>query len=133
MLDTNTVSYILKGRSAKARARLAELSDAERACISAITQGELFYGLAKAGSSAECRKALDWFLARLKAHTWDTQAASAYGLLRAKQEKKGKTLGPLDMQIAAHSIAVGAILVSSDSAFHHVSDLIGLENWTTDI
>lgn len=29
----------------------------------------------------------------------------------------GKTLGPLDMQIAAHAVALGAILISNDKAF----------------
>jgi tRNA(fMet)-specific endonuclease VapC len=45
----------------------------------------------------------------------------------------GKTLGPLDMQIAAHAIALGAVLVTNDKAFHHVSDLIGVKNWATDL
>jgi hypothetical protein len=36
------------------------------------------------------------------------------------------------MQIAAHSIAVGAILVSGDTAFRHVMGLVGLENLAAD-
>jgi tRNA(fMet)-specific endonuclease VapC len=65
--------------------------------------------------------------------TWGREAAAAYGNLRAKQESMGKPLGPLDMQIAAHAIAVDAVLVSNDRAFQHVPDLRGVENWATDL
>ena len=47
MLDTNTVSCILKGKSHAARARLAGLGTDEVACISIITEFELEFGLAK--------------------------------------------------------------------------------------
>jgi len=45
----------------------------------------------------------------------------------------GRPLGPLDTQIAAHAIAVGAILVSNDAAFQQSAGLPGLESWATDI
>ena len=51
----------------------------------------------------------------------------------AKLEAMSKTLGPLDMQIAAHAISLGAILVTNDRAFHQVPDLLGVENWATDL
>jgi tRNA(fMet)-specific endonuclease VapC len=133
MLDTNMVSYIIKGKSPAARARLAGLSQDEIACISAITEAELLYGIAKSGSGEQRRKSLEWFLARLRVHSWGREAAAAYGPLRAKQESMGKTLGPREMQIAAHAIAVGAILVSNDKAFQHVSDLQRIENWAPDL
>ena len=41
MIDTNTVSYIVKGSSPASRAKLAGLQDDEIACISAITEAEL--------------------------------------------------------------------------------------------
>lgn len=43
--------------------------------------------------------------------------------LRARQERLGKKLGPYDAQIAAHAIALGAALVSHDSAFRRISNL----------
>ena len=133
MLDTNMVSYILKGRSARARAKLAQLLGDESACISAITHGELLYGMVKAGFGIRQRTAVEGFLSRIETRSWDIEAASAYGPLRSQREAAGKTLGPLDMQIAAHSIAVGAILVSNDLAFRNVPDLVGLENWAGDL
>jgi tRNA(fMet)-specific endonuclease VapC len=133
MLDTNMVSYIVKGRSPAARSRLAGLSGKEVACISAITEAELLYGLARSGGGERQRKSLEWFLSRLTVHPWGRDAAAAYGTLRAKQESIGKPLGALDMQIAAHAIAVEAILVSNDKAFQQVADLPGLDDWATDL
>jgi tRNA(fMet)-specific endonuclease VapC len=133
LLDTNTVSYILKSKSPAARARLAALGPEEVACISSITEGELLYGLAKSGNGGQRRKALDWFLGRLKVLPWGREEAAAYGVLRARQEAMGKPLGPFDTQIAAHAVAQGAIAVTNDKAFLQVPDLRGVENWATDL
>jgi hypothetical protein len=37
------------------------------------------------------------------------------------------------MQIAAHAVALGAVLVSYDHVFGHVADLKAIENRATDI
>ena len=133
LLDTNTVIYILRGRSTAARTRLAGLPGSDVAAISAVTEGELLYGLAKSGASEAPRRSLEWFLARLKILPWGREEAAAYGLLRVKQEQMGKSLAPLDTQIAAHAVAIGAVVVTNDRAFQQVDSLIGIENWATDL
>jgi tRNA(fMet)-specific endonuclease VapC len=133
MLDTNTVSYILKGISAAARKRLSALRRNEVACVSAITEGELWYGLERIGSGDLRRAALRAFLARVEVLPWDSDAALSYGAFRAHQEAIGRPLGPLDTQIAAHAIAIGAILITNDTAFNHAAGLCGLERWATDV
>jgi tRNA(fMet)-specific endonuclease VapC len=131
LLDTNTVSYIIKDKSPAARARLKAINP-QAVGISCITEGELFYGLSKSGSDRR-RHAVEWFLAGLTIHPWGREAAAAYGVLRAKQERTGKLLDPLDMQIAAHAVALGAILVTHDKAFQQVADLPGIEDWAADL
>lgn len=133
LLDTNTVIYILRGKSPAARTRLAGLQGSEIAAISAVTEGELLYGLAKSGGGEAPRRSLEWFLARMKVLEWGRDEAAAYGLLRAKQEQIGKSLAPLDTQIAAHAIAIGAVVVTNDRAFQQVDSLIGVESWATDL
>jgi tRNA(fMet)-specific endonuclease VapC len=133
MLDTNTVSYILKGMSGAARRRLSSLRDSEVACISSISQGELWYGLHRIGAGERRRTALRLFFGRMKVLPWDSDVAEVYGAFRARQEAMGRPLGPLDTQIAAHAIAAGAVLVSSDGAFKHAVGLPGLEAWATDL
>ena len=132
MLDTNQASYLLKGKSAT-RARILSLRPGEVACISAVTEAELLYGIAKSGIGEQRMRLLEWFLQLVEIHPWGREEAAVYGRLRAKQEAAGKTLGPLDMQIAAHAISLSAVMVTNDKAFHHVPDLLAVENWATDL
>jgi tRNA(fMet)-specific endonuclease VapC len=133
MLDTNTVSYIVKGMSEAARRRLSTLKDTEAACVSAITEAELWYGLERVGSGERRRNALRQFLRRMKVLPWGSDETEVYGAFRARQEAIGLPLGPLDTLIATHAIAAGAVLVSSDAAFAHAVGLPGLEVWATDL
>jgi tRNA(fMet)-specific endonuclease VapC len=134
MLDTNTVSYIIKGKSAASRKKLAELRHGEIACISVITEGEILYGLAKNPNATVLRAAVEGFFAKIQILPWGREEATAYGDLRASQEAAGKPLGSLDMLIAAHAISVGAVLVTSDTAFLGVRALAGAAvNWAKDV
>jgi len=133
MLDTNTVSYILKGKSPAARARLASLGPDEVASISIVTEFELEFGLAKNPNATSLRRALRWFLARIQILPLGSAEARAYGQLRAQQEAAGRPLESMDMLIAAHAIAVGAILVTADKVFDSVAGLVGKENWATNL
>jgi len=58
MLDTNTVSYIVKGISPAARNRLSSIGSGDIACISSITEAELWCGLARIGASERRRTTL---------------------------------------------------------------------------
>jgi len=131
LLDTNIVSYIITGRSQAARARLEEVRS--QACVSIITVGEILYGLEKVKAGKQRRKALELFFDTVSVCLWDQDAAAAYGRLRAEQERLGKPLGPYDMQIAAHALALGATLISHDAAFRQVAGLAGLEDWAGDL
>ena len=133
MLDTNTVSYIVNGRSPAARAKLASLREPETACVSTITEAELHYGLSLRKNADELRSSLLGFLARVQVLAWGRDAALAYGDLRARQEAAGNTLGNMDMLIAAHAIATRAVLVSNDKVFRQVSSLAGLTPWATEL
>jgi tRNA(fMet)-specific endonuclease VapC len=132
MIDTNTVSYNIKGTSRASRATLAGLQHDEIACISVITEAELNYGLAKSPNAKNLRPAIEGFLGKGQILPWGRDEGQAYGRLRAIQEAAGETLGSLDMLIAAHAVSIGAILVTNDKAFSHVPNLSGFMNWATD-
>jgi tRNA(fMet)-specific endonuclease VapC len=132
MLDTNTVSYIIKGKSATARAKLAGLGTNEIACISAITEAELWYGVAKNPQATALPAAVNAFLVKIETLSWGHEEARAYGNLRAQQEKRGKTLGNLDLLIAAHAIATGSTLVTNDKAFTQIPNLSATVNWASE-
>ena len=129
MLDTNIASYIVRGPAPALAARLIAVPMSQL-CVSSITQGELLYGLARKPGATNLQIAVREFLARLDVLAWDSEAAARYGVLRATLEAGGMTLGNLDMQIAAHALAAGAILVTNDQAFARVADL-ALENWVS--
>ena len=133
MLDTNTVSYIVRGVSPSARDRLDALKINEIACISVVTEAEILYGLARKPPSPAFRRVLNDFLAKIQILPWGSNEAQAYGTLRFKLERVGKTLGALDMLIAAHAISANATLVTRDKSFAHVEDLRPPVNWAVDL
>lgn len=133
MLDTNTVSYIVRGKSPAARAALDGLRGENIACISAITEAELRYGVAKQAPGLTRQAVLTRFFAKTRVLPWGSEQALAYGDLRARLERAGKVLGPLDMLIAAHAISANATLVTRDKAFAQVEDLRPPVNWAVDL
>ncbi|OGT64154.1 MAG: ABC transporter substrate-binding protein [Gammaproteobacteria bacterium RIFCSPHIGHO2_12_FULL_45_9] len=127
MLDTNTISHFLKGHT-KVTVRIVAVPMTSL-CMSAITEGELLFGLAKRPEAKALHAAIRELLQRVDTLPWDSDAAECYGIVRAHLEKQGRILAPLDLLIAAHALATHSILVSNDQAFKHVQKL-HLEDWT---
>ncbi len=63
---------------------------------------------------------------------WNQQVADTYGLLRAELVSVGRSLSPLDLLIAAHALALGAVLVTNDQAMLRQTGL-ETEDWTRDV
>jgi tRNA(fMet)-specific endonuclease VapC len=127
MLDTNTVSHLLKAHPVVTQRVVAQPMAA--LCISAITEGELLFGLAKRPEAKHLHRAVHELLRRVETQAWDSAAAAHYGLLSADMARQGKGLGALDMLIAAHALSLGVILVTNDHAFRQVTQLV-VEDWT---
>jgi tRNA(fMet)-specific endonuclease VapC len=101
--------------------------------ISAVTEGELRFGLAKKPEAVKLRKAVETFLSIITVLPWNSDAARAYGVMRAKMTAAGTSLGALDMMIAAHAASLDAVLVTTDKAFRHAEGLHARVNWATDL
>ena len=127
MLDTNTVSHLLREHPAVAR-RLVAVPMASL-CISAITEGELLFGLAKRPTAKQLHVAVREFLRRVDVLPWDSTAAEHYGAVRADMARQGKVLAPLDLLIATHALSVDAVLVTNDRAISQMTHL-HIEDWT---
>ena len=132
MLDTNTVSYIIKGEPVVVRDHLRNVPMAT-VCISAITEAELLRGVARKPEAKRLPLAVKEFSLRVEILPWDSDAANAYAQLRTACENEGKPLGAMDMLIAAHSVAVGAVLITNDQAFYNVKHHLTLQDWTKPI
>jgi len=127
LLDTNIVSHVLKAHPAVIR-RLTAVPMASL-CISAITEGELRFALARRPDAVRLQAVVEEFLARVEVLPWDRGSAACYATLRAALGSRGKVLAPLDLLIAAQAQAAGAVLVSNDQAFGYCEGL-ALEDWT---
>lgn len=111
MLDTDTCIALIKRKPAPVLRRLLALAPGE-AGISAVTLAELRYGVEKSAARDRNDRALDAFVLPLEVAAFDEAAAAAYGAVRSALEKAGTPVGPLDTQIGAHALSLGAALVT---------------------
>lgn len=128
LLDTNIASYIIKGSIPAVRQRLVKVPMAKVA-ISAVTEGELHFGVARRPDATHLAAIVREFLLRLTILPWDSEAAQQYGRLRATLEREGRPMGNLDMMIGAQALASGLVLVTNDQAFRRIRKL-KIEDWT---
>ena len=112
---------------------MGDLMELTPIALSAITEGEIAYGLARKPEAVHLRASIETLLSTIRILPWDSAAAQAYGTLRAKMSAAGKSLSNLDMLIAAHAIATDAILVTRDAAFLQIEALRPVVNWATDL
>ena len=101
--------------------------------MSAITVGEIKYGLARRPEATALRSLMEAFLASIRVLRWGVDEADAYGTVRATLEKQGITLGSMDMMIAAQAIVAIATVVTNDKAFARLPELLAPVNWATDL
>lgn len=126
LLDTNTVSYYLRGVPATVKHIQGQKPTA--LVISAITAMELAYGVEKR-QSATLTAAVQGFLSGVQVMSFDADAAKHAGVVRAAQERIGVALSLADSQIAGHALALDLTLVSTDAAFKRVRGLT-VKDWS---
>jgi tRNA(fMet)-specific endonuclease VapC len=127
LLDTNICIYALKQNPIVLSRLLAERPI--DVAISVITEGELRTGAAKSTSPARTTRLLENFLRPLPILTFTSDDAVAYAEVRAKLERAGTPIGPLDTLIAAQAVARKLTLVSNNEhEFRRVAGL-RLDNW----
>jgi len=128
LLDTNTVSLALRGQAAGVVERL-HATERDHAAISVITAMELRFGIAK-NPTTRVRHVVEEFLEVIAVQPIDRTVEKAYGDLRAVLEKQGRPIGALDTIIAAHAVALDAVLVTNNKKeFRRVRGL-RCEDWT---
>src|SRR5260221_2738607 len=97
---------------------------AQDTALSSIVAAELEVGVHKSLRPEIQRVRLNLFFVRLKIEAFDEAAARHYGEIRAELERKGATIGPLDLLIAAHARSLGATLITANVAeFRRVKGL----------
>ena len=127
LLDTNTVSYVIKGNFPRVRERLLKTAMAEVG-ISVVTEAKLRFGLARRPEASKLKIAVEEFLLRVEILPWDSEAAGHYAHIRAALENEGEPMGNLDLMIAAQALAAHATLITHDREFRRVNGL-RIEDW----
>lgn len=127
MLDTNICIYVINNKPLHVFEKFKQFELGQLA-ISSITAAELAFGVEKSGSERN-KQALNKFLTPLEILPYDDQMIWHYAKLRQNLQSTGKTIGSLDMLIAAHALALDMVLVTNNlKEFERVEGL-KLENW----
>jgi len=128
LLDTNVCVDYLNGRFPGVTQAIRR-SPPEDLCVSSVAVAELRYGAEKSAHRQRNHSRLDILLAEIACVDFDLDAATFYGRVRANLERNGHVIGPYDMQVAAHALALGLTLVSDNTReFRRVKGL-KVENW----
>lgn len=129
LLDTDTCIYALKHHAAVLKQLLAH--SRQDIAVSVITEAELRTGAAKSASATKTLRLVENFLRPLAILAFTSDDASGYAQVRAKLERAGTPIGPLDTLIAAQAVARKLILVSNNEReFSRVAGL-AIENWAS--
>jgi tRNA(fMet)-specific endonuclease VapC len=129
LLDTNICIYLIKKKPESVLKKLMQ-KRISAVGVSSITLSELEYGVEKSSQGERNKLAIAEFMAPLTVFPYDDRVASTYGQIRVFLEKKGITIGPLDMLIGAHALSLQAVLVTNnDREFKRIPHL-KVENWT---
>lgn len=118
LLDTDVASAIIRGRT-------PEGIEPGIACISAVTRAELRYGVARRPDATRLARVVDAFITGVETWPWGSDAADAYGSLRAHLERGGVTISVADTMIAAHALVADATLVTANG--RHFERVPGLD------
>lgn len=129
LLDTNIVSYFVKGVSASLVQRMQVGLDAQDIAISAVTRAELRYGLEMMDKFDKRRKRIDLLLKELSALPWSLEAADEFGRIKARLRRNGTPVGEFDTQITAHAVAEKLILVTHNTRHFANVPHLKLEDW----
>lgn len=126
LVDTDIVSYLMKGRSSKLNMMVSQ--NADEFAISSITYHELWRGLMETKSESTELLLTD-FLKSVNVISFEQSDARESGRIYAELKSQGKPIGYNDTLIAGQALANQLVLVTNNTK--HFSKVKGLqlENW----
>ena len=129
LLDTNIISDLIRNPAGIVAQRIAEKGESA-VCTSIVVACELRFGARKKGFAPLAAR-VEEILSVIEVLALDADADRHYAEIRAELEASGTPIGPNDLLIAAHALALGLTLVTADTAeFLRIPNL-PVENWLT--
>ena len=130
LLDTNTCIYAIRRRPPHLQARLNAL-DTGTVALSVVVAMELEVGALRAQAQAYAPAVRRW-LAEFDILPLNDESRVHFARVKCDLMARGQMIGPMDLLIAAHALAVGATLVTNNEReFRRVKGL-KVENWVGD-
>lgn len=127
LLDTNILSDVVRNPQGVVAERIALVGE-RRVCTSIVAAAELRYGAAKRGSE-RLGLQVETVLSAFDILAFEEPADRLYAELRFHLGRLGTVIGPNDLLIAAHALAMDLIVVSANACeFSRVPGLT-VENW----
>ena len=127
LLDSNTLSDLIRNPGGSVARRIAVVGE-PTVCTSIVVACELRFGAAKK-SSPSLSERVEEILETLEVLPLDRGADRRYAGIRSHLARLGTPIGPNDLLIAAHTLALGLTLVTANvEEFGRVPQL-SIENW----
>ena len=128
MLDTNAIIMAVRHPEWPIYPKIKEHLGKDL-CISAVTYGELEYGIRKSANPEKNRLAITKILLGIQILDFDSRAAVHFGDIFAELESKRMRIGDRDTMIAAHARSLGYTVVTNNTReFSRVKGL-NVEDW----
>lgn len=129
LLDTNILSDLVRHPRGRVAEHIAQVGEA-CICTSIVVACELRFGAQKKGSH-RLTTSLEAILDRIPILPLEIPSDRQYAKIRTALEQAGTPIGPNDLLIAAHALALDITLVTANiQEFQRVANL-KLDNWLT--
>jgi len=128
LLDTNICAYFMARKYPSVTSKFRE-HDPQDLFVSAITAGELAYGVENSSRIESNRKSLELFLGMMQILPWDEDAMWHYGVHKTRLKKAGTRIGEIDLLLGCQALALNAIFVTNNTREFERIDGLKLENW----
>jgi len=130
LLDTDVISHLLRPDARTELVQRVRKVPPRDRYTSAITIGEILYGLERTGRHEAIRARLESeFLARIEVLPFDLDAARAYAHIKARLYRTGQPLDEPDLRIAAIALSRDLILITGNDAHFRRVPGLRVENW----
>jgi len=126
-LDTNSIAYFFRGEGKIAERLLAKRP--RDIVVPALVAYELRYGIARLENAPRRAVQLETFLSATSILPFNDDCARIAAQVRARLDRAGEPIGPIDVLIAATALAANAVLVTRNvREFRRIKGL-AVENW----
>lgn len=127
LLDTNILSDLVRNPGGMVATQISRAGE-DSVCTNIVVAAELRYGAIKS-NSAKISERIDLILSALEILPLEIPADREYAALRHHLTRQGTPIGPNDLLIAAHALALDLTVVTGNvREFLRVPGL-KVENW----